>query len=219
MSRFQLKLTVPTKMFGVADLPLPEKAHAIRTSRQHFLTTAESGLTSEDWAQLMDQFRNEMGWTDTKLSEQIGISLSMIRQCRMQVRPMPPPARIRTIGAMGVEVTLETLLAALPSTIREAVEDVNLQWQTVRETLIYSFFDRLDAGEPGHVVQCFFDGLVELSGLDQNSLARRVGLGVHDFVAVRSGHLPIPFRTKVAISNTFSAQELGRLILTLLPSL
>ncbi|AXQ51154.1 MULTISPECIES: hypothetical protein [Pseudomonas] len=188
------------------------------SSRNLFFESADTGLSSVAWAQLMDRFREEQGWADTRLSKEIGISISMIRQCRVNMRPLPPPARIRTLGAMGVEVTLSTLLAALPEPIREAVEAANQQSQVVRETLLYGFFDRLDAGGSPDLVSAFFDGLAEISGLSETEQASRIGLSLEDFTSIRKGRKPIPFRVKMAISGSYTANELGPLILSLLPA-
>lgn len=206
-------------MFGSTEIIQHVEDLASPTSRNLFFESAQVGLSSEKWAQLMDLFRNEQGWGDTRLSEEIGISISMIRQCRIQMRPLPPPARIRTLGAMGVEVTLSTLLAALPPSIREAVEVANHQSQVIRETLVYGFFDRLDDGASPELVGAFFDGLTNISGLSEREQAARIGLSLDDYILIRAGRKPIPFRTKLAISGTYTAQELGPLILTLLPTL
>lgn len=189
------------------------------TSRNHFFESAQDGLSNEKWAQLMDLFRNEQGWGDTRLSQEIGISISMIRQCRIHLRPLPPPARIRTLGAMGVEVTLSTLLAALPPAVREAVEVANHQSQVIRETLVYGFYDRLDESASPELVSAFFDGLADIAGLTDRELAARIGLSLDYYTLIRSGKKSIPFRIKMAISGKYTAQELGPLILSLLPSL
>ncbi|MCO6692746.1 hypothetical protein KMZ27_27725 [Pseudomonas shirazica] len=60
------------------------------SSRNLFFESADTGLSSVAWAQLMDRFREEQGWADTRLSKEIGISISMIRQCRVNMRPLPP---------------------------------------------------------------------------------------------------------------------------------
>lgn len=196
-------------MFDLHEGGSSPEASANMSSRNLFFESADSGLSNVAWAQLMDQFRDEQGWADTRLSKEIGISISMIRQCRVHMRPLPPPARIRTLGAMGVEVTLSTLLAALPEPIREAVEAANQQSQVVRETLVYGFFDRLDAGGSPDLVSAFFDGLAAISGLSDSEQASRIGLSLEDFIQIRTGRRPIPFRVKMAISGAYTSKELG----------
>lgn len=206
-------------MFGVMAEPTAAKEPPRNlTSRSKFLSLASNGLSNSEWTELMDMLRVEQGWSDTRLGKQIGISISMIRQCRIQMRPLPPAARVRILSAMGVEMSLSSLIAALPSAVKEAVAAANGQSSFVRRTLIYGFFDRLDAGETVDVIRGFFDGLAAIAGVDQEGLAERLGLTLDELIDLRQGLRPIPFLVKVAITDSFTALDMGPLILSLLPT-
>ncbi|MBJ2286764.1 MULTISPECIES: hypothetical protein [Pseudomonas] len=206
-------------MFGVMAEPTAAKEPPRNlTSRSKFLSLAPNGLSNSEWTELMDMLRVEQGWSDTRLGKQIGISISMIRQCRIQMRPLPPAARVRILSAMGVEMSLSSLIAALPSAVKEAVAAANGQSSFVRRTLIYGFFDRLDAGETVDVIRGFFDGLAAIAGVDQEGLAERLGLTLDELIDLRQGLRPIPFLVKVAITDSFTALDMGPLILSLLPT-
>lgn len=206
-------------MFGI-DQAFPLSAEAQPMSAQnYFFEQADTGLTNEAWARLMDLFRDEMAWTDTRLSEHIGISISMIRQCRILLRPVPQPARVRIMGAMGIEVTLSSLVAALPLGVREAVDEANRDIQVIRETLVYSFFDRLDTEEGGYIINDFLAGLARIAGVAEEGIAERIGLSTEELEKVKVGEKPLPFRSKMAIFEGFSAHDLGPLMLSLLPAM
>ncbi|AVX93377.1 hypothetical protein PkP19E3_35400 (plasmid) [Pseudomonas koreensis] len=206
-------------MFGVSAVPtVAQEPARYLTSRSKFFSLAPNGLSNSQWTELMDLLRVEQGWSDTQLGKQIGISISMIRQCRIQMRPLPPAAKVRILSAMGVEVTRSSLIAALPSAVKEAVAAADGKSSFVRRTLIYGFFDRLDAGETVDVVSGFFDGLATIAGVDQEGLSERLGLTLDELTALRLGQRPIPFLVKVAITESFTAHDMGPLILSLLPS-
>ncbi|WP_282366436.1 hypothetical protein [Pseudomonas sp. PS02290] len=206
-------------MFGVnAELAAAKELPRNLTSRSRFFSLVPNGLSNSEWTELMDMLRVERGWSDTKLGKEIGISISMIRQCRIQMRPLPPAAKVRILSAMGVEVTRSSLIAALPSAVKEAVAAADLQSSFVRRTLIYGFFDRLDAGESADVVGGFFDGLAAIAGVDQQGLAERLGLTLDELTSLRQGLRPIPFLVKVAITESFTAHDMGPLIISLLTS-
>ncbi|MBX8556980.1 hypothetical protein K5D43_21115 [Pseudomonas cichorii] len=206
-------------MFGVIAEPTAANEPPRNVnSRSKFFSLAPNGLSNSEWTELMDMLRIEQGWSDTKLGTQIGISISMIRQCRIQMRPLPPAAKVRILSAMGVEMSLSSLMAALPTAVKKAVADANGQSSFVRRTLIYGFFDRLDAGETVDVVAGFFYGLAGIAGVDQAGLADRLGLTVDELVALRQGQRPIPFLVKLAITESFTAHDMGPLILSLLPT-
>lgn len=206
-------------MFGVMAEPTAAKEPPRNlTSRSKFFSLAPNGLSNSEWTELMDMLRVEQGWSDTRLGKQIGISISMIRQCRIQMRPLPPAAKVRILSAMGVEMSLSSLIAALPSAVKEAVAAAIGQSSFVRRTLIYGFFDRLDAGEAVEVVSGFFDGLAAIACVDQEGLAERLGLTLDELIALRQGQRPIPFLVKVAITDSFTALDMGPLILSLLPT-
>jgi transcriptional regulator with XRE-family HTH domain len=206
-------------MFGVtAEQTGAKEPPRYRSSRSKFFSLVPNGLSNSEWTELMDMLRVEQGWSDTKLGKQIGISISMIRQCRIQMRPLPPAARVRILSAMGVEMSLSSLIAALPSAVKEAVAAANGQSSFVRRTLIYGFFDRLDAGEPVDVLEGFFDGLAAIAGIDQEGLADRLGLTLDELTGLRKGQRPIPFLVKMAITESFTAHDMGPLILSLLPT-
>lgn len=206
-------------MFGSSDV-VSVAREPVRdlSSRSKYFSLAPSGLTNAQWAELMDLLRVEQGWTDTQLGKRIGISISMIRQCRIQMRPLPPAAKVRIQAAMGVEVTLSSLIAALPSAVKEAVVAADGQSSFVRRTLIYGFFDRLDAGEAPEVVAGFFDGLAEIAGVELAGLSERLGLPLNELLDLREGRRPIPFLVKVSITESFTANDMGPLILSLLPT-
>jgi hypothetical protein len=119
---------------------------------------------------------------------------------------------------MGVEMNLSSLIAALPSAVKEAVVAADGQSSFVRRTLIYGFFDRLDAGETTEVLAGFFDGLAAIAGVELAGLAERLGLSLSELTDLREGQRPIPFLVKVAITESFTAQDMGPLILSLLPT-
>jgi transcriptional regulator with XRE-family HTH domain len=204
-------------MFGLNEVVAVAK-EPVRylSSRTKFFSLAPGGLSNDQWAELMDLIRVEQGWTDTQLGKHIGISISMIRQCRIKMRPLPPAARVRILGAMGVEVTRSSLIAALPSAVKEAVVAADGQSSFVRRTLIYGFFDRLDTGDSAQVVAGFFDGLAAIAGLELADLAERLGLSLIELNDLREGRRPIPFLVKLVITESFTAQDLGPLILSLL---
>jgi transcriptional regulator with XRE-family HTH domain len=206
-------------MFGLGEVVAVAK-QPVRylSSRSRFFSLAPTGLSNAQWAELMDLLRVEQGWTDTQLGKQIGISISMIRQCRIQMRPLPPAAKVRILTAMGVEMTRSSLIAALPSAVKEAVVAADGQSSFVRRTLIYGFFDRLDAGEGADVVAGFFDGLATIAGVDLAGLAERLGLSLTELTCIREGRKPIPFLVKVSIIESYTAQDMGALILSLLPT-
>lgn len=206
-------------MFGVSEIvPVAEDPVGNLTSRSKFLAIAPAGLSNAQWAELMDCFRLEQGWSDTQLSRRIGISISMIRQCRIHLRPLPPAARVRILAAMGIEMTRSSLIAALPAAVKDAVEAADSKSSFVRRTLVYGFFDRLDAGEAVEVVAGFFDGLGAIAGVKSAGLAERLGLSMSELADLCEWHRPIPFRVKVAITDSFTAQDMGPLILSLLPT-
>lgn len=206
-------------MFGLSEVvPLDQEPVRYLSSRSKFFSLAPTGLSNAQWAELMDSLRVEQGWTDTQLGKHIGISISMIRQCRIQMRPLPPAAKVRILAAMGVEMTRSSLIAALPSAVKEAVVAADGQSSFVRRTLIYGFFDRLDAGEASDVVAGFFDGLATIAGVDLAGLAERLGLSPTELTDLREGRRPIPFLVKVSITESFTAQDMGPLILSLLPT-
>ena len=206
-------------MFGLSEIaPVADEPVRNLTSRIKFYATASVGLSNAQWAELMDLFRLEQGWTDTQLSKRIGISISMIRQCRIQMRPLPPAARVRILAEMGVEMTLSSLIAALPAAVKDAFEAANGKSSFVRRTLVYGFFDRLDAGEAAEVVAGFFDGLSAIAGIKLAGLAERLGLSMSELTELREGRRPIPFRVKVAITDSFTARDMGSLILSLRPT-
>jgi transcriptional regulator with XRE-family HTH domain len=206
-------------MFGlIEEVPVARGPVRDLTSRSKFFSLAPYGLTNAQWTELMDLLRMEQGWTDTQLGKRIGISISMIRQCRIQMRPLPPAAKVRILAAMGVEVTLSNLIAALPTAVKEAVVAADSQSSFVRRTLIYGFFDRLDAGEAAEVVAGFIDGLAEIAGVELAGLAERLGLPLNELTDLREGRRPIPFLVKMAITESFTAHDMGPLILSLLPT-
>jgi len=206
-------------MFGLSEVvAVAQEPDRFLTSRSKFFSLAPNGLSNPQWAELMDLLRVEQGWTDTQLGKRIGISISMIRQCRIQMRPLPPAAKVRILAAMGVEMTRSTLIAALPFAVKEAVVAADGQSSFVRRTLIYGFFDRLDAGETAEVVAGFFDGLAAIAGVELAGLAERLGLSLSELTDLREGQRPIPFLVKVAITESFTAQDMGPLILSLLPT-
>lgn len=206
-------------MFGLSEVvAVAQGPVRYLSSRSKFFSLARNGLSNAQWAELMDLLRVEQGWTDTQLGKRIGISISMIRQCRIQMRPLPPAAKVRILAAMGVEMTRSTLIAALPSAVKEAVVAADGQSSFVRRTLIYGFFDRLDAGETAEVVAGFFDGLATIAAVDLAGLAERLGLSPSELTDLREGRRPIPFLVKVAITESFTAQDMGPLILSLLPT-
>ena len=176
-------------MFGLGEVVAVAK-QPVRylSSRSKFFSLAPTGLSNAQWAELMDLLRVEQGWTDTQLGKQIGISISMIRQCRIQMRPLPPAAKVRILTAMGVEMTRSSLIAALPSAVKEAV------------------------------VAAFFDGLATIAGVDLAGLAERLGLSLTELTCIREGRKPIPFLVKVSIIESYTAQDMGALILSLLPT-
>lgn len=206
-------------MFGTIDSGVPA-AEQLRghSSNSRFFTAGSLGLSNVEWATLMDTVRREKEWTDTQLGKCIGISLSMIRQCRTHSRPVPPAARVRLMAAMGVEMSRTALLAALPAAVKTAVEDADANSSSLRKALIYDFFDRLDAGEDADVTRRFIDGLAEIAGTDLTVLADRLGVTLADLVDVRGGKRPIPFHAKMTISESFSTQALGTLVISLHPS-
>ena len=203
-------------MFGLIEtVAVGDEPVRCLTSRSKFFSTAPDGSSNVQWAELMDLLRLEQGWTDTQLGKNIGISISMIRQCRIQMRPLPPAARVRILAAMGVEMTRSSLIAAMPSAVKDAVEAADGQSSFVRRTLIYGFFDRLDAGEAPDVVSGFFDGLAAIAGVNLAGLAERLGVSLSELMELRGGQRPIPFRVKVAITESFTAQDMGPLIISL----
>ncbi|WP_116894862.1 hypothetical protein [Pseudomonas savastanoi] len=206
-------------MFGLSEVvAVAQEPARYLTSRSRFFSLAPNGLSNVQWAELMDLLRVEQGWTDTQLGKHIGISLSMIRQCRIQMRPLPPAAKVRILAAMGVEMTRSSLMTALPSAVQDAVVAADGQSSFVRRTLIYGFFDRLDAGEAPEVVAGFFDGLAAIAGVGLALLAERLGLSLNELTELRDGRRPIPFLVKMAITESFTAQDMGPLILSLLPT-
>ncbi len=206
-------------MFGLNEaVAVAQEPARYLTSRSRFFSLAPSGLSNAQWAELMDLLRVEQGWSDTQLGKHIGISISMIRQCRIQMRPLPPAAKVRILAAMGVEMTRSSLIAALPPAVKEAVVAADGQSSFVRRTLIYGFFDRLDAGVTAEVVSGFFDGLAAIAGVELAELAERLGLSTNELADLRGGRRPIPFLVKVAITEAFTAHDMGPLILSLLPT-
>ncbi len=188
-----------------AQLPTPAEAtfHDLR----------KCGADNACWIKVMDALQQEEGWNDTQLGKRIGLSVSMVHQCRTQVRPLPPAARVRIIAALGVELTKAHLITTLPLPVRKAIEETEAKASFLRSTLLYTFFDKLDSGRAQlDQVERFFEGLCSIAGCSIEDLAQGIGICPAVVARVVSGDESLPFRSKVAIADLFPMSKVGPLL-------
>ncbi|MFL1480230.1 hypothetical protein [Pseudomonas grimontii] len=165
------------------------------------------------WLKAMDALQKEEGWNDTQLGKRIGLSVSMVHQCRTHVRPLPPAARVRIIAALGVELTKAHLITTLPLPVRRAIEETDAKASFLRSTLLYTFFDKLDSGSAqANQVERFFDGLCSIAGCSIDDLAKGIGISPAVVARVVCGDESLPFRSKVAIADLFPMYKVGPLL-------
>lgn len=86
--------------------------------------------SDSDWMDLLDLLKGELPQpSETSLANRIGLSRSMLSQCRAQDRPLPTPAKLRLLHELGHPLSLEMLIACLPDDARDAICEISAKHQ------------------------------------------------------------------------------------------
>lgn len=171
-----------------------------------------------DWGRLLDRLKMRMDLSDTALAAQIGLSKSMLSQCRTGARPLPLAAKYRLLDKLGYALTRDLILAALADEPREAITEAdNKRAQRRAELLLLRRFLQDDVDELGvnarHAWYTGLPGCIDKDGLLADlSLRDALDLSSKQLRDVEAGLTKLPFWSKAAVLNNFDHSKLVALI-------
>lgn len=159
-----------------------------------------------------------MDLSDTSLAAQIGLSKSMLSQCRSGARPLPLAARYRLLDKLGYALTRDLILAALGDEPREAITEAdNKRAQRRAELSRLRRFLQDEVDELGQNARhAWYTGLPEC--IDKDGLLADLSLGdaldlpAKQLKNVEAGLSKLPFWAKAAVLDNFDHSKLVALI-------
>jgi transcriptional regulator with XRE-family HTH domain len=172
-----------------------------------------------DWFQLLDSLKERMSLTETALAASVGLSRSMLSQCRGGGRPLPLHAKFRLLDKLGYTLTRDLMLAALSDESRDAVleADNGRAMRRAERAVLKNFLEsQLDSLSP-EARDAWFGGLRKLfrDGTQfgaAESLEEALELSETEMYSVERGHMRLPFWSRSALLEHGEQSKLIALI-------
>lgn len=163
-----------------------------------------------DWNRLLDRLKTQLGCNETELGEVLGISRSMLSQCRSGTRPLPATVKIKLLDKLAYRLTRQKILSVLPDEFAAAVQaaDDSTFLSRASRLAVLRFIEEFE-NQPSLVKELFVENLCALNSCSREVLSKTLGLEDEQLQQVIDGKEKLPFWAKQSILDNFDLVELS----------
>lgn len=176
-------------------------------------------LLEVDWSQQLDRLKERLSLSETALAASIGLSKSMLSQCRAGARPLPLHAKFRLLDKLGYALTRDLMLAALTDDSRDAVVEADNRraLRRAERAVVKHFLEaELDHLEPRQKaawysgLRSIFRDIAQFGSA--GALEDALDLSESELYAVERGQMRLPFWSRTAVLESCDHSALVKLI-------